>query len=221
MGMSMFICLTSLITQPDLCFITPWLYRLEERKDMRALICLNVVEGSALSRSSCFFWRGSLIPYSIAVQEGKIRQGKAFKGCERETDLLLSTFNNWTRPKAGEKGGRLDDEDLVDAIRALYAHEDFQDVLKRRAEYQIHDGWRYFSNKLLNNPGWPTWGGPDWTPSEDDLLHSRIRTTGKQQLNFEVNGTKYQLIDVGGQQSERRKFFTLFSVSRCVEQVAG
>ena len=91
--------------------------------------------------------------------------------------------------------------------------------MNERHQYQIHDCWLYFAQKLRNE--YPTWGGKNWIPSNKDLIYSRIRTAGKYVLDFELHGTAYQLIDVGGQKAERRKFFHLFSKMHAVLYVAS
>lgn len=65
----------------------------------------------------------------------------------------------------------------------------------------------YFADKLEE---YPTWGGGYWVPSDNDLLMSRMRTTGMNKFLFKYEQTQYQLIDVGGQRQERNVFFSLF-----------
>ena len=52
---------------------------------------------------------------------------------------------------------------------------------------------------------------PEFKPSDDDILQCRIKTIGLTQVNFNLNGIRYNLIDVGGQRSERRKWITCFA----------
>lgn len=46
----------------------------------------------------------------------------------------------------------------------------------------------------------------DWTPTNEDILHVRQRTTGIVETNFEAGKNHWTLIDVGGQKVERRKW---------------
>ena len=46
---------------------------------------------------------------------------------------------------------------------------------------------------------------------EQDVLRSRARTTGVVELCFEYRNVLFFMYDVGGQQSERRKWIHLFS----------
>ena len=100
---------------------------------------------------------------------------------------------------------------VVEAIRYFYeTNEVFRMLLARRHLYGLFANWEYFARKLEN---YPVWGGEQWIPSDEDLLHSRMRTTGMHKFNFSLSGNHYQLIDVGGQRNERKKFFFLFGVS--------
>eukprot|EP00042_Codosiga_hollandica_P033482 m.224527 g.224527 ORF g.224527 m.224527 type:complete len:315 (-) comp54198_c0_seq2:286-1230(-) len=43
-----------------------------------------------------------------------------------------------------------------------------------------------------------------------DVLCSRVATTGISEFNFEMEGTNFRMLDVGGQRSERRKWIHCF-----------
>ena len=47
-------------------------------------------------------------------------------------------------------------------------------------------------------------------PSDQDILRSRVRTTGITETAFKVGELTYKLIDVGVQRSERRKWIHCF-----------
>jgi guanine nucleotide-binding protein subunit alpha, other len=51
---------------------------------------------------------------------------------------------------------------------------------------------------------------PDYTPSNDDILRCRLRTTGTHEAEFPVQGLTYKMVDVGGQRSERKKWIHVF-----------
>lgn len=62
---------------------------------------------------------------------------------------------------------------------------------------------------------------PEYVPTNEDILKSRIRTTGIADLKFSIESRHTQLVDVGGQKSERSRWqkcfqgvdFLLFVVS--------
>lgn len=56
----------------------------------------------------------------------------------------------------------------------------------------------------------PRLSSPNYVPSEQDLLRTRIKTTGITEVLFELKGLTFRVIDVGGQRSERKKWIHCF-----------
>jgi len=52
---------------------------------------------------------------------------------------------------------------------------------------------------------------PDYVPSKDDIIQAKIRTIGIQDTHFVFGRTKFLIVDVGGQRSERRKWLHCFN----------
>jgi len=50
----------------------------------------------------------------------------------------------------------------------------------------------------------------DYMPTVEDIIKCRTKTTGIADLTFELDGTEFRLIDVGGQRSERKKWISCF-----------
>jgi len=53
-------------------------------------------------------------------------------------------------------------------------------------------------------------GTPDYVPSDQDILRSRVKTTGLTEERFQVGELEYVVFDVGGQRSERKKWIHCF-----------
>lgn len=51
---------------------------------------------------------------------------------------------------------------------------------------------------------------PDFVPTTDDVLRSRIRSTGIEEAEFKFVDMQFKMIDVGGQRAERRKWIHCF-----------
>jgi len=51
----------------------------------------------------------------------------------------------------------------------------------------------------------------DYIPSKDDIIQAKIRTIGIQDTHFVYEKTKFLIVDVGGQRSERRKWLHCFN----------
>jgi guanine nucleotide-binding protein subunit alpha, other len=48
------------------------------------------------------------------------------------------------------------------------------------------------------------------------MLHSRLRTTGITETLFELGQLNFQMMDVGGQRSERKKWIHCFDGVQCL-----
>ncbi|KAJ1942871.1 guanine nucleotide-binding protein subunit alpha, partial [Linderina pennispora] len=51
---------------------------------------------------------------------------------------------------------------------------------------------------------------PDYLPTDQDVLRSRVKTTGINETIFRVGELTYRMLDVGGQRSERKKWIHCF-----------
>jgi len=51
---------------------------------------------------------------------------------------------------------------------------------------------------------------PDYIPDDQDILRSRLKTTGITEAEFNLGSLTYRMFDVGGQRSERKKWIHCF-----------
>ena len=56
----------------------------------------------------------------------------------------------------------------------------------------------------------------NYVPSDQDLLRSRLRTTGITETVFDLGQLTYRMFDVGGQRSERKKWIHCFENVNCL-----
>lgn len=98
-------------------------------------------------------------------------------------------------------------DEIAAAIVHLWDDPQFKEIWDQRSHFQLQDTWHEYAEELRN---YPTWGGPDWVPSKDDILKSRVRTTGVVDEQFVVKDIKLRMLDVGGQRNERRKWIHCF-----------
>lgn len=57
---------------------------------------------------------------------------------------------------------------------------------------------------------------PDYLPTDQDILHARLRTTGISETYFDVGNLIYRMFDVGGQRSERKKWIHVFDNAQAI-----
>lgn len=62
---------------------------------------------------------------------------------------------------------------------------------------------------------------PDYVPSETDVLNSRVKTTGIVTESYNIDGTNFEMYDVGGQRNERKKWIHCFEGVTAVIFVAA
>jgi len=104
------------------------------------------------------------------------------------------------------------DEDLFEKTRLevekyiqdLWSDEGIQNTWELRARFQIQDSAAHFFKSISRVTE------PDYTPSDEDVLLARIRTTGIVDQEFRIKGNMFQVYDVGGQRNERKKWIHCF-----------
>jgi len=92
---------------------------------------------------------------------------------------------------------------ISEHVKALWADEGIRACFKRSHEFQLSDSASYYFDKveLLTD---------DFTPTEQDVLRARAKTTGITEIEFDVGSNKFRMVDVGGQRSERKKWIHCF-----------
>jgi len=93
---------------------------------------------------------------------------------------------------------------LAKDIKSLWTDEAIKAAYTRQSEFQLNDSAAYYVNSIdrLSETG--------YIPSEQDVLRSRAKTTGIIETEFVVEKTKFKMVDVGGQRSERKKWMHCF-----------
>lgn len=56
----------------------------------------------------------------------------------------------------------------------------------------------------------------NYVPTDQDLLRTRLRTTGITETVFDLGQLTYRMFDVGGQRSERKKWIHCFENVTCL-----
>lgn len=89
-------------------------------------------------------------------------------------------------------------------IAALWKDPGIQAAYEKRNQFQLSDAVPYYLEHITRL------GEEGYIPTEQDVLRSRAKTTGIIETNFEVDGNRFLLVDVGGQRSERKKWMNCF-----------
>uniref|UniRef100_A0A3B4GGY0 Guanine nucleotide-binding protein G(t) subunit alpha-1 n=1 Tax=Pundamilia nyererei TaxID=303518 RepID=A0A3B4GGY0_9CICH len=62
---------------------------------------------------------------------------------------------------------------------------------------------------------------PGYVPTEQDVLRSRVKTTGIIETQFSFKDLNFRMFDVGGQRSERKKWIHCFEGVTCIIFIAA
>ena len=94
--------------------------------------------------------------------------------------------------------------DLGNLMERLWRDTGVQRCFSRSRQYQLNDSAAYYLNDLrrLSSPG--------YIPTQQDVLRTRVRTTGIIQTHFTYKKLLFNIVDVGGQGAERKKWFHCF-----------
>ncbi|KAI1438508.1 G protein alpha subunit [Xylaria sp. CBS 124048] len=101
-------------------------------------------------------------------------------------------------------------EEYLQPIKSLWADAGVQKAILKGNEYALHDNIAYFCEDVDR-----LWA-KDYIPTDQDLLRSRLRTTGITETVFDLGQLTYRMFDVGGQRSERKKWIHCFENVTCL-----
>lgn len=105
-------------------------------------------------------------------------------------------------------------ENKVDELLKLWESKAFKEVYTRRNEYWLLDSMEYYMENLER------FCEEEFEPSDEDCIMARIRTTGivvskleqkhRSALPDDPKVIKFEVVDVGGQRNERKKWIHCF-----------
>ena len=127
-------------------------------------------------------------------------------------ESLNISFEDESHVEDGKKlraaAGQMEDIDLSgdvgDSLKVLWDDSGIKDCYSRSREYQLNDSAAYYLDALERLCD------SSYVPSEQDVLRTRVKTTGIIETKFEYKNLFFTLIDVGGQRSERKKWIHCF-----------
>ncbi|KAM8975244.1 guanine nucleotide-binding protein G(i) subunit alpha-3 isoform 1-T1 [Pelodytes ibericus] len=94
--------------------------------------------------------------------------------------------------------------ELAGVIRRLWKDAGVQACFSRSREYQLNDSASYYLNDLDRI------AQVSYIPTQQDVLRTRVKTTGIVETHFTFKDLYFKMFDVGGQRSERKKWIHCF-----------
>jgi len=156
----------------------------QERKDQ-----IEVVRNNVLDSIEALITAAEEFDYPIKDPEA-----------EAAKERILVVLNNIDRaqkytPEIGQD------------VATLYSNAAIQQCVARKNDIQLLDSAPYFLSHAARL------SAPDYLPTDEDVLRARTITTGIVTVPFKVKesgGFNFELVDVGGQRTERRKWIHCF-----------
>lgn len=105
--------------------------------------------------------------------------------------------------------------EVAKKIDDLWRDSGIQTVFGRRNEFWNMDATPYYLNEVYRI------ADKDFEPTEEDMIMTRVRTTGIVVSEVLEKPYSYQIVDVGGQRSERRKWIHCFDDVKAIIYLAS
>lgn len=146
--------------------------------------------------------------YKEIIFSNTIQSMRAILEAMPALDISLAPQNDARRSVIMSLPGQIEGDslprDVTDAVRGLWNDDGVREAVRRSREFQLNDSATYYFNALDRI------GAPGYLPTDQDILRSRVKTTGITETSFRVGELTYKLFDVGGQRSERKKWIHCF-----------
>ncbi|KAJ6235671.1 guanine nucleotide-binding protein g(o) subunit alpha [Anaeramoeba flamelloides] len=95
-------------------------------------------------------------------------------------------------------------DDHIEDFISIWNDAGIKKVLERKNEIQLYDSCEYLFENIKR------FGEENYIPTDQDILMTRVRTTGIIETRFQYESSDFLLYDVGGQRSERKKWIHCF-----------
>nr|XP_005297027.1 guanine nucleotide-binding protein G(t) subunit alpha-3 [Chrysemys picta bellii] len=169
---------------------------------------MKIIHKDGFSNQECMEFRSviysNILQSILAIVKAMSTLGIDYKNpASREDERQLYTMAN------SLEDGSMTPE-FSEIIKRLWSDPGIQACFERAAEYQLNDSAVYYLNDLdrLTAPG--------YVPNDQDVLRSRVKTTGIIETQFSFKDMNFRMFDVGGQRSERKKWIHCFEGVTCI-----
>jgi len=161
---------------------------------------MKLIYGTGYSKEEC-------AAFADIVYLNVIKSMQALIGGVEKLGLKTDAANDPHRELISSLSGRGANqwnEGTALAVKALWKDDGIHSAYNRNAEFQLIDSSKYYFENIDRLMA------PDYIPSEQDVLRSRVATTGITETAFNLDNYIFRVTDVGGQRSERKKWISCF-----------
>ncbi|KAI8615279.1 G protein alpha subunit [Chytriomyces sp. MP71] len=152
----------------------------DERTTFRGVLILNIITSA---KTLVKAMTSLQIPYGFDPSTVQIQTAVAGEGDKRIASMPI---------------------EVQDAIKVIWKDTGVRYCYSRNNEYQLLDSCSYFLDNIDRMLS------PEYTPTDQDILASRVMTTRVAEIHFTVQEVPFKVFDLGGQRSERKKWVPYF-----------
>ncbi|XP_058496950.1 guanine nucleotide-binding protein subunit alpha-12a [Solea solea] len=167
---------------------------------------MRIINGQEFDRKALLDFRDTIYENILkgmrVLVDARDKLGISWQSCENEKQGML--VMSW-EGRVGASGVEPGEFQLyVMALCALWADTGIQEAYARRAEFQLSESVKYFLDNLDRI------GQLNYIPNKQDILFARKATKGIVEHDFIIKKIPFKMVDVGGQRSQRQKWFQCF-----------
>ncbi|XP_071770549.1 guanine nucleotide-binding protein subunit alpha-12a [Centroberyx gerrardi] len=167
---------------------------------------MRIINGKEFDQKALLDFRDTIYENVIkgmrVLVDARDKLGISWQSCENEKQGML--VMSW-EGRVGASGVEPSEFQLyVMALGALWADTGIQQAYARRSEFQLSESVKYFLDNLDRI------GQLNYIPSRQDILFARKATKGIVEHDFIIKKIPFKMVDVGGQRSQRQKWFQCF-----------
>jgi len=100
-------------------------------------------------------------------------------------------------------------------VKTLWEDDGIRKTFEKQSNFQLVDSAQYFFERVDEV------AIEGYTPTDQDIFRCRSATTGIVETSFTINGSEFNMFDVGGQRNERKKWIHCFEHVTAVLFVAA
>ncbi|KAK9977972.1 hypothetical protein ABG768_019751 [Culter alburnus] len=166
---------------------------------------MRIIHGKEFDQKALLDFRDTIFENVIkgmrVLVDARDKLGVSWQNSENEKHgMFVMSFEN----KAGMPVEPCTFQLYVPALQALWNDSGIQEAYGRRSEFQLSESVKYFLDNLDRI------GQLSYVPSRQDILLARKATKGIVEHDFVIKKIPFKMVDVGGQRSQRQKWFQCF-----------
>ncbi|KAM6972352.1 guanine nucleotide-binding protein subunit alpha-12a [Aplochiton taeniatus] len=167
---------------------------------------MRIINGKEFDKKALLDFRDTIYENMIkgmrVLVDARDKLGIGWQSCENEKQGML--VMSW-EGRVGVSGVEPGEFQLyVAALAALWVDAGIQEAYTRRSEFQLSESVKYFLDNLDRI------GQLSYIPNKQDILLARKATKGIVEHDFVIKKIPFKMVDVGGQRSQRQKWFQCF-----------